>query len=68
MISVEYEDEDKHDGEDEDEDEVGDGDEDQPQEGCFEVEGGPADDVEGDQVSLKVSNNFLETFMHEVCL
>ena len=43
FIEYEAEDEDKHEDED--------GDEDQPQEGCFEVEGGPADDIEGDQVS-----------------
>ena len=47
---MEYEanDEDKQDVEDEDGDEDGDEDEveDQPQEGCFEVEGCPADDIE----------------------
>ena len=36
-------------GENEKEDKDEDGD--QSQEGCFEVEGGPADDVEGDKVS-----------------
>ena len=39
--------EDKNEDEDEDED----GDRNQAQEGCFEVKGGRADDVEGDKVS-----------------
>ena len=60
------EDEDEDDDDEEEVDEDKDGD--QSQEGCFEVQRGPADYVEGNKISWGFWNSFLETYMMFACM